>query len=98
MKGYFMYGIVLSYEKYLEADTGNTIEEFLINTHKVQGVFTGRDNKFVIVGVVLKEVTETTPEPHEVPVMNVWEEAVVAEDVKQEFGVNGDFHYYYITR
>ena len=98
MKGYFMYGIVLSYEKYLEADTGNTIEEFLINTHKVQGVFTGRDNKFVIAGVVLKEVTEETPEPHEVPVMNGWEEAVVVEDVRLEFGITGDFHYYYITR
>ena len=98
MKGYFMYGIVLSYEKYLEANTGNTIEEVLINTHKVQGVFTGRDNKFVIVGIVLKEVTEKTLEPHEVPVMETWEESVVVEDVKMEFGVTGDFHYYYITR
>ena len=98
MKGYFMYGVVVSYEKYMEADTGHTIEEVLINTNDVQGIFTGRDNDFVIVGQVLKEVNEETIEPHEVPVMFDWEEVLVKGRVNDKFGLEGEFHYYYITR
>jgi len=98
MKGYFMYGIVVSYATYLESKTGNTIEEFLINTEDVQGVFTGRDNDFVIVGKVLKEVNPETQDPHEVPVMTRTGERMVAADVEEKFGIAGEAHYYYITR
>ena len=93
-----MYGIVVGYKTYLESKTGNTIEEFLINTEDVQGVFTGRDSDFVIVGKVLKVVTPETEEPHEVPVMERWGEMVVLSDVKKKFGISGEGHYYYITR
>lgn len=93
-----MYGIVVSYETYLDSKTGNTIEEVLINTENVQGIFAGRDSDFVIVGKVLKEVTPETEEPHEVPVMTRIGENMVMEDVKQKFGITGDAHYYFVTR
>ena len=98
MNGYFMYGIVVSYETYLESKTGNTIEEVIINTEDVQGVFTGRDNNFVIVGKILKEVTPETEQPHEIPVMNRYDEDAIHAEVKQKFSIIGTGHYYYITR
>ena len=93
-----MYGIVISHDKYLETDTGNTIEEVLINTQEVQGVFAGRDSDFVIVGSVLKEVDADTPEPHEVPVLTRWEEIVIESRIKKKFGISGYCHYYFVTR
>jgi hypothetical protein len=98
MKGYFMYGIVVSYETYLDSKTGNTIEEVLINTEDVQGIFAGRDSDFVIVGTVLREVTPETEEPHEVPVMTRTGEAMILERVRDKFGITGDGHYYFVTR
>jgi len=93
-----MYGIVVSYETYLDSKTGNTIEEVIINTEHVQGIFAGRDSDFVIVGKVLKEVTPETAEPHEVPVMTRTGEAMVINDVKERFGISGEGHYYFVTR
>lgn len=98
MKGYFMYGIVVSYETYLDSKTGNTVEEVLINTQDVQGIFAGRDSDFVIVGTVLREVNPETEEPHEVPVMTRTGEAMIMEKVKKKFGITGDAHYYFVTR
>lgn len=98
MKGYFMYGIVVSYNTYLESKTGNTIEEILINTEDVQGIFAGRDSDFVIVGKVLKNIDENTSEPHEVPVIDRWNEIVITSEVKKKFGISGEAHYYFITR
>ena len=98
MRGYFMYGIVVSYETYLDSKTGNTIEEVIINTENVQGIFAGRDSDFVIVGKVLKEVTPETEEPHEVPVLEQWDELVIKADIKKRFGIGGDAHYYFVTR
>lgn len=98
MKGYFMYGIVVSYKDYLELDGGHTIEEILINTDDVQGVFAGRDSDFVIIGKVLKEVTPETEKPQEVPVMTKTGEEMILVLVKEKFGINGEGHYYYITR
>ena len=97
-----MYGMVVSYKDYLELDGGHTIEEVLINTNEVQGVFTGRDSDFVIMGRVLKEVDETTEEPHEVPTLKEWEEDGVRIEVFTKFHLplikKENFHYYYITR
>ena len=98
MKGYFMYGIVVSYETYLDSKTGNTIEEVIINTKEVQGIFAGRDSDFVIVGKVLKEVTPETAEPHEVPVLTSTGENMIEYSIKEKFGITGDAHYYFVTR
>lgn len=98
MKGYFMYGIVVSYETYLNSKTGNIIEEHIINTEDVQGIFTRRDSEFVIVGRVLNEITPETEEPHEIPVMGKQDEQLIIADVKQRFGITGETHYYFITR
>ena len=98
MKGYFMYGSVLSYEKYMEADTGNTIEEVLINTDKVQGIFAGRNTEFVIVGSILKVVDEKSSEPHEVPILDRVKRQGILMEIFGNFGVTEPCHYYYITR
>lgn len=98
MTGYFMYGIVISYETYLDSKTGNTIDEVIINTKHVQGIFAGRDSDFVIVGKVLKEVTPETEEPHEVPVLTGTGEDMIEALVKEKFGITGDAHYYFVTR
>ena len=99
MKGYFMYGIVVSYETYINTNSGkNTIEEMMINTNDVQGIFTGRGADFVIVGTVLKEVDPETQDPHEVPVMTRTGESMVANQIEEKFGISGEAHYYYITR
>jgi len=98
MKGYFMYGIAVNFNDYLNAKIGNTIEEVIANTDEVQGIFAGRDSDFVIVGRVLKNVDEDTAEPHEVPVLDRWEEIVVLANVKKKFDISGEGHYYFITR
>jgi len=98
MKGYFMYGIVVSYETYLGSKTGNCIEEFIINTEDVQGIFIGRDSKFVIVGKLLKEVMVEIKESHEIPVMRKEDEISTISDIKQRFGITGEANYYFIIR
>lgn len=98
MRGYFIYGIVVSYDGYLDAKTGNTIEEVLNNSDDVQGIFAGRDSDFVIVGRVLKNVNDETPEPHEVPILDRWGEMKIIAEVKQKFEISGESHYYFITR
>jgi len=98
MKGYFMYGIVVSYDDYLEAKTGNTIEEVLANTNDVQGIFAGRDSDFIIVGSILKNINEETAEPHEVPVMTRTGEDIIRDRIKDKFDISGESHYYFITK
>lgn len=93
---YFMYGIVVPYRKYKER-----IEEFNPDDD-VQGIFSGRDGKFIILGKVLSCTDEEYPLigdelPYEVPVLDKIDEIIIQSLVKDKYGVEGIFHYYFIT-
>ena len=94
---YFMYGIVVMYEEYLETKTSNTIEELLKNTEDVQGIFTGRYEDFVIVGKILKYV-DGSKNPHIVPELSLHERMIIEKQINEKFGITGESHYYFIKK
>jgi hypothetical protein len=93
---YFMYGIVVPYRKCKEK-----IKEFNPDDD-IHGIFSGRDGKFIILGKVLSYTDEEYPLigdefPYEVPQLEEIDERIVESLVKQKYGVDGIFHYYFIT-
>ena len=95
-KQYFMYGVLVSFQQYLEMDTGNTVEEVLKGDDGIQGVFTGRNGDFMIVGKVLDSV-EDNGNPQIIPELNEIEMIFVKFSVNKKYGIHGDFHYYFIA-
>jgi hypothetical protein len=99
MKQYFMYGILISYHTYLEIDTKHTqtIDDILRGDDGIQGIFTGRDGDFIIIGKILGTVDEYT-ETYVVPEIDVNEQGEIEGSVFAQFGLEGDFHYYFIKK
>jgi len=94
---YFMYGVVVSYDEYLETKISNTIEELLKKGDDVQGIFTGRYDDFVIVGKILKYV-DGSKNPHIVPELNLHERMIIEKQIKDNFGITGESHYYFVKK
>jgi hypothetical protein len=44
------------------------------------------------VGSILKNIDETTSEPHEVPVMTRTGEKMILERIENKFGITGEGH------
>ena len=96
---YFMYGMLVSYNTYLETRTKNTIADVLNdNDDDIQGIFTGRNGDFMIVGKVLNMVNYENKEPLIVPELEVVDELIIRNTVIERYGFNGEFHYYLITK
>ena len=98
MKQYFMYGILVSYSTYLELNENKTVEDVLKGDDGIQRIFTGRDGDFMIIGKVLGTVEDYDGEPYVVPEINVNEQGEIEGSVYAQFGVEGDFHYYFIKQ
>lgn len=97
MKQYFMYGILVSYSTYLEINENKTIEDVLKGDDGIQGIFTGRDGDFMIIGKVLGTV-EDNDEPYVIPEIGINEQGEIEGSVYAQFGLEGDFHYYFIKQ
>ena len=95
---YFIYGILLSYNTYLETKTGETIDDVLKNTNDVEGIFTGRDGDFVIIGRILETVDGESSEPIIIPQLLAEEESLTRVTIEEKFGITGEFHYYFVIK
>ena len=92
-----MYGILVSYSTYLEINENKTIEDVLKGDDGIQGIFTGRDGDFMIIGKVLGTV-EDNDEPYVIPEIGINEQGEIEGSVYAQFGLEGDFHYYFIKQ
>ena len=94
---YFMYGILMSYQAYLDLETGYTIEDVLKGDDGIQGIFTGRNGNFMIIGMVLDNI-ENDGKPQIVPELETAEESLVRVSVEEKYGISGEFHYYFVKK
>jgi cytoskeletal protein CcmA (bactofilin family) len=90
-----MYGILVSYNTYLELSVNRTVEDVLKGNDGIQGIFTGRNGDFMIIGKVLGTV-KNDKEPYVVPEIDVNEQGEIEGSVYAQFGLEGEFHYYFI--
>lgn len=91
---YFMYGILIPYNKYEEWENG-TGRSFPVDEYNnIFCLFNSRDEKYLIIGKKI-ELNEHTS-PIRVPELNEFEQIEVEGLVNELFGFVGDFHYYYI--
>jgi len=90
-----MYGILISYQKYLDIKTILSIDDVLKGDDGIQGIFTGRNGDFMIIGKVLGTV-EDNNEPHVVPEIDAVEQQGIKLSVFAQFGLESEFHYYFI--
>jgi hypothetical protein len=95
MNQYFMYGILVSHKTYLQLNTLHTIEDVLKGDDGIQGIFTGRNGNFMIIGTVLDSI-ENDGKPQIVPELETAEESLIRVSVEEKYGITGDFHYYFI--
>ena len=96
MDRYFMYGILVPYSKYLEINTINTIEDVLNGSDDIQGIFTGRDSDFMIIGKVIEVVENDNP--HIIPELSKVDMDIIENLVNEKYELSGEFHYYFVTK
>lgn len=94
---YFMYGVIVSYQSYLNLRTTHVIDDVFKTDNNIQGIFTGRDAEFIIVGKVL-DIVEDDGEAQIVPELNDTEICIIRRLVEQKYGIKGDFHYYFVKK
>ena len=98
MNQYFMYGTVVLYQSYLDMRTLYVVEDVFKSNSEMQGIFTGRDAEFMIIGKVLETIEDSDSNAHVVPELNDAEELIIRGIIKQKYGVKGEFHYYFIRK
>ncbi len=91
---YFMYGISVPYKDYKDWNLNPNEDIFCL--------FDSRDGKYIIIGRVLEQTNTDKPylgykEPFIVPELEEIDKLIIKNSVKQEFGLEGEFHYYFIT-
>ena len=90
-----MYGILVSYSTYLEINVNQTVEDVLEGNNGIQGIFTGRNGDFMIIGKVLGTI-ENNNKPYVVPEIDMDEQKEIEGSICTQFGLKGEFHYYFI--
>ena len=93
-----MYGIVIPYKTYIETPTNLTLSEVLNEGEDIQGIFTGREGDFVIIGKVLKIVDDKNIQPIIIPELKLHEELLIKTIIKEKYGFSGEFNYYFIMK
>ena len=88
----------MSYADYLNADTMNDVDDVLKADEDFQGIFTGRNGDFIIVGKVLKTIDENNGEPLIVPELANIDEIIIENTIGEKYGFKGMFHYYFIKK
>lgn len=94
---YFMYGIIIPFKTYLEMRATYVVDDIFNADNDIQGIFSGRDSEFIIIGSVL-DVVEDNGEAQIVPELNDAEINIVRGLVKQKYGITGEYHYYFIKK
>ena len=94
---YFMYGVIVSYQAYLDLRTTHVVDDIFKPDNNIQGIFTGRDAEFIIIGKVLDTV-EDDGEAQIIPELNDTEINIVRGLVRQKYGIGGEFHYYFVKK
>lgn len=97
MKGqYFMYGVLVPYEKYKEWEDGIG-RRFPVDSHgDIFCFLVNRDGKHMIIGK--KIGINNNESPIRIPELTELEQFEVEDSVRSKFGFEGDFHYYFITQ
>lgn len=96
---YFIYGISMPYDRYLELNGGDdNIIKRIINNNDISTVFDTRNGKCIIIGRVLNETNNDMPIV--VPILDDIDELIIQNMISNifdiDFDIDGDFHYYYI--
>ena len=97
-KQYFMYGTIVSYQSYLDMRTLYVIDDVFDENSEIQGIFTGRDAEFIIIGKVLETIEDKDGNAHVVPELNEAQELVLRGMINQKYGIRGDYHYYFVKK
>lgn len=95
---YFMYGVMVSYQSYLDMKTLYVVDDVFKCDEGIQGIFTGRGGDFMIIGQVLKTIEANDREAHVVPELNEANMSIIRGLVKKKYGYEGEFHYYFIKK
>jgi len=95
---YFMYGILVPYKTYLDLKISHTIDDVLKGDDDIQGIFTGRDNDFMIIGRVLETIDSEDGDAHVVPELETSEESLIRVTIQEKFDISGEYHYYFVTK
>lgn len=95
---YFMYGTIVSYQSYLDMRTLYVVEDVFNENSEIQGIFTGRDAEFLIIGKVLETVEDKDSNAHVVPQLNDAQELILRGVINQKYGIRGDYHYYFVKK
>lgn len=93
---YFIYGLQIPYTKYLELKDGGKCDVSEINDD-IQGIFTGRDNNFMIIGKILKNINTENNRPLIVPILEDIDKYVIEKSIQASFELEGDYHYFFIN-
>jgi len=93
-----MYGILLSYKTYLEINTMTTIEDVLKEDDGIQGIFTGNNGDFMIIGKILETVDSEDNKPLIIPELCETNMEVIRNLVKKKYNIDGEFNYYFIKK
>lgn len=98
-----MYGISVPYNRYKEWEAG-TGRKFPVGIYgNIFCLFDGRDGKYIIIGRVLESNFYDKPylgiqEPLVVPELDEVDKIIIRNSVKEQFDIEGEFHYYFITQ
>lgn len=98
-----MYGISVPYKWYKDWEV-RTGRKFPVGIYgNMFCLFDSRDGKYLIIGRVLDKTDDDNPylgekKPLEVPKLEEIDEIIIQNSVKEEFGFEGDFHYYFVTQ
>jgi len=95
---YFIYGIIISYTTFLDTNTHETLEEILSEESDIQGIFTGRNGDFLIIGKVLETDETKDNEPLIVPELAEIDILMTKFLIKKRYGFEGEFHYYFVKK
>lgn len=74
------------------------VEDVFKDDSEMQGIFTGRNSEFIIIGKVLESVDDNDSNTHVVPELNDAEELIIRGIIKQKYGITGEYHYYFIKK
>ena len=85
---YFMYGILVPYDKFKNWNL-DAIDD-------ISCIFNGRDGKFLIIGKILEKTNDDNPII--IPELEEVDKIIIQNSVKEQFGLEGESHYYFVTQ
>lgn len=91
---YFIYGLRVPYCRYFEWEKTRGKKTYFGKYSNIFCSFSNRDGAWVYIGKRISAINEDSP--IQIPVLTETEELNIKFLIKEKFGFEGDFHYYYI--